>query len=262
MTVAFETEGGIARVTLNRPERMNAVDAATDRRLNEIWAEIEADPEVRCVVVTGAGDRAFCAGADMKAAALEGTEKGGLDYWAEHRPDGFGGLSLRTTLDVPVIARVNGVALGGGFEMVLGCDIVVAADTARFGLPEAAVGRLPLDGGMILLPRLIPRTLAMGMLLTAARIDAAEAARYGLVNEVVPAAELDAAVGRWTTNILACAPLSLKAIKQTVRRTGHLTPQEAQGQRLPALVAALVSEDATEGVTAFVEKRAPIWRGR
>ncbi|MEZ5665865.1 MAG: enoyl-CoA hydratase-related protein [Alphaproteobacteria bacterium] len=262
MSVRFEVADRIARVTLDRPERMNAVDAATDRRLNAIWSEIEADRDIRCVVLTGAGDRAFCAGADMKAAVEDGTEKSGLEYWAEHRPNGFGGISLRSSLDVPVIARVNGVALGGGFEMVLGCDIVVAADHARLGLPEAAVGRLPLDGGMVLLPRLIPRAKAMGMMLTAARITAAEAERYGLVNEVVPLAELDAAVGRWTEAILACAPLSLKAIKQSVRRTAHLTPQEAHATRLPALIAALTSPDADEGVRAFVEKRKPVWQGR
>ncbi|MGO7422154.1 enoyl-CoA hydratase-related protein, partial [Rhizobium ruizarguesonis] len=165
-------------------------------------------------------------------------------------------------LDVPVIARVNGFALGGGFEMVLGCDIVIAAETARFGLPEARVGRMPLDGGMVLLQRKIAFNRAMAVMLTGRQFSAAEMAGFGVVNEVVPAAELDAAVDRWVADIVACAPLSLRAIKQTVNRTGHLSPAEAQALRTPALVKALQSEDALEGVAAFQQKRAPVWRGR
>jgi crotonobetainyl-CoA hydratase len=169
---------------------------------------------------------------------------------------------LRDSLNLPVIARVNGFALGGGFEMVLGCDIVVACTEASFGLPEPLVGRMPLDGGMTLLQRQIPHRLAMGMLLTGQRIDAARALEWGLINEVVPRAELDAAVARWVEKILACAPLSVQAIKQVVRSTGSMAPAEAQALRLPALVAALQSEDAQEGVHAFQEKRKPVWQGR
>ncbi len=152
-----------------------------------------------------------------------GSGASGLEYWALSRPGGFGGIALRDTLDVPVIARVNGHAVGGGFEMVLGCDIIIAAQEATFGLPEARVGRLPLDGGMTLLQRQVPFHLAMGLLLTGKRIPAAEALRIGLVNEVVPRAELDAAVARWVEDVLACAPLSVRAIKQVVRRTAQLT---------------------------------------
>jgi crotonobetainyl-CoA hydratase len=161
-----------------------------------------------------------------------------------------------------VIARVNGHALGGGFEMVLGCDIVIAAEHASFGLPEPRVGRMPLDGGMTLLQRQVPAKLAMGVLLTGRRLPAAEAAAMGLVNEVVPRDQLDAAVDRWVADILACAPLSLRAIKQTVRRTAHLTAAEAQAMRLPAVIEALQSDDGEEGVLAFREKRKPVWRGR
>ncbi|WP_433174681.1 enoyl-CoA hydratase-related protein [Actinoallomurus sp. CA-150999] len=256
MSVAYERDGHVARVTIDRPEVLNAVDPATHARLNEIWDEIEADRGVRAVVLTGAGDRAFCVGADMSAAAIAKT---GLEYWADLDPNGFGGISLRTTLDVPVIARVNGYALGGGMEMVLGCDIVVAADTARFGLTEPRVGRIPLDGGVFQLVRRVPHTQAMGLLLTGRKAPAAELHRIGLVNEVVPAADLDAAVDRWLADILACAPTSLRAIKQMVQRGMHLSPQEAHAMRVPALLAALDSEDAKEGVLAFQEKRAPVW---
>ena len=163
---------------------------------------------------------------------------------------------------MPVIARVNGHALGGGMEMALGCDIVVASANATFGLPEPRVGRLALDGGIALLPRRIPHVQAMGMLLTGRRIGAAEALRFGLVNEVVAPAELDAAVARWVADILACAPLSVRAIKQMVRAGERLSAREAQMLRLPALVEALRSSDQDEGVRAFQEKRKPVWQGR
>jgi len=256
VSVRLEIDGHIARVTIDRPEVMNALDITSDQALEVIWQRIEASPEVRAVVLTGAGERAFCVGSDMK-----NVEKSGLEYWAGGNPNGFGGIALRTTLDVPVIARVNGHALGGGFEMVLGCDIIVAAEEATFGLPEPRVGRLPLDGGMVLLQRQIPHHLAMGMLLTGRRAKATELQALGLVNEVVPRAGLDAAVERWLADILACAPLSLRAIKQTVRRTAHLTAQEAREQRLPALMTCLASADGEEGVRAFREKRAPVWSG-
>jgi crotonobetainyl-CoA hydratase len=257
--VRFEISNHVAHVTIDRPAVLNAVDARTHNRLQEVWASIQADPDVRVVVLTGEGDRAFCVGADMSATSIGKT---GLEYWASGDPDGFGGLSLRTSLDVPVIARVNGYAMGGGMEMVLGCDIVVAADTAKFALSEPRVGRMPLDGGITQLVRRVPYTQAMGMLLTGRRATAAEMHAMGLVNEVVPAAELDAAVERWVNDILACAPSSLRAIKQIVQRTMHLTAQGARTQRVPALIAALDSEDSKEGVRAFQEKRPPVWTGR
>src|SRR5438552_3498047 len=181
---------------------------------------------------------------------------------ARPRPDGFGGVELRQMLDVQVRARVNGFALGGGFEMVLGCDIIVAGDDATFGLPGARVGRLPLAGGMTLLQRQIAFRPAMGILLTGRRVPAREALALGIVNDVVPRTDLDRAVERWIDDVLACAPLSVRAIKQVVRRAAHLSASEAQAQRLPALIEALESEDSQEGVRAFREKRAPTWKGR
>jgi crotonobetainyl-CoA hydratase len=258
MSVLFDVVDHVATVTIDRPEVLNAVDLPTEAELQRIWSEIEARDDIRAVVLTGAGERSFCSGADLKNT----SNLKGVEYWAAARPGGFGGIALRETLDVPVIARVNGLALGGGFEMVLGCDIVVACEEASFGLPEPLVGRLPLDGGMLLLQRQIPYRQAMGMMLTGQRVKAQRALEMGLVNEVVPRAELDTAVNRWVQQMLACAPLSLKAIKQVVRRTGTLSPAEAHRMRLPALVAALQSEDANEGVLAFQQKRKPQWLGR
>lgn len=256
MGVTFTVENHVATVTLDRPQAMNAVDLATEAELQRIWSTIEGDKDVRVVVLTGAGERAFCAGADLKNPSVTG-----LEYWAASRVGGFGGIALRETLNVPVIARVNGFALGGGLEMVLGCDIVVACEEASFGLPEARVGRMPLDGGMVLLQRQVPFRKAMAMMLTGKRIGAAEALDMGLINEVVPRAELDAAVQRWVDDLLACAPLSLQAIKQVVRLTGQMTPSQAHAMRLPAVVAALQSDDADEGVLAFQQKRKPQWSG-
>lgn len=257
MSVLFEVRDHVARVTIDRPQVMNAIDAATEAELERIWTKIEGDNDVRAVVLTGAGDRAFCAGADVK-----NVSKTGLEYWADTRANGFGGIALRSTLDVPVIARVNGHALGGGFETVLGCDIVIAAEEATFAFPEPRLGRIPLDGGMVLLQRQIPFRAAMGVLMTGRRVPAREALALGIVNEVVPRPELDQAVDRWLKEILACAPLSIRAIKQTVRRTAHLQAQEARAAKLPALIAALQSVDQDEGVAAFREKRQPVWQGR
>ncbi len=256
--VRLDIDRHVACVTIDRPEVLNAVDQHTHDRLCEIWDHIESDTDVRVVVLTGGGDRAFCVGADMSSSAVTKT---GLQYWADLDPNGFGGLSLRTTLDVPVIARVNGYALGGGMEMVLGCDIVVAAETAQFGLTEPRVGRIALDGGVTQLVRRVPHMQAMSLLLTGRRASAAEMQRMGLVNEVVTVGDLDAAVERWVADILACAPTSVRAVKQMVQRTAHLSAQDARAQRLPALMAALDSQDSKEGVRAFQEKRKPVWPG-
>lgn len=257
MSVVFSVENHIARVTIDRPDRMNAIDLDTEAELVRIWEAIEKDRDVRVVVLTGAGERAFCTGADMKNT----SGLSGLEYWAAERKGGFGGIALRDTLDVPVIARVNGHALGGGMEMVLGCDIVVASQRATFGLPEPRVGRLALDGGIALLARRIPHIHAMGMLLTGRRIDAGKAHEFGLVNEVVAPEALDEAVDRWVADILACAPLSLRAVKAMVRAGEGMSAREAQMLRLPQLVEALQSKDQDEGVAAFLEKRPPNWSG-
>lgn len=257
--IRFDVRDHVAYVTIDRPHVLNALDDAAHTRMRQIWADIESSSDIRVVVLTGAGEKAFCVGADMSNAA---TSKTGVDYWADADPNGFGGLALRDSLDVPVIARLNGYTLGGGLEMALGADIIVAADTAQLGLTEPRVGRIPLDGGVIRLLRQVPYHQAMGLLLTGRRIPAAEALAMGLINEVVPAAELDAAVARWVDDVLACAPLSLRAIKHMAQHGAHLSPRQAQGLRTPALVAALRSKDAVEGVRAFQERRRPVWTGQ
>lgn len=257
--IRYELDRHVARVTFDRPAVLNALDARAESVLADLWREIEQDRRVFVVVVTGAGKRAFCTGADMSAAAVDRT---GLEYWAARSPDGFGGLSMRQTLDVPVIARVNGYALGGGMEVVLGADIVIAAESAVFGLTEPRVGRIPLDGGIAQLVRKIPHNQAMGILLTGRKVSAGEMHRLGLVNEVVPLADLDTAVQRWVDDVLACAPSSLRAIKHMVSTTGHLSAREAQSQRSEVLISALDSEDSVEGLAAFQQKRPPEWTGR
>ena len=254
--VRLERANHVARVTIDRPRVLNAIDSGTQARLNAIWDEIECDPDVRVVILTGAGDRAFCAGADMSEQAIKKT---GLEYWASTDRNGFGGLSLRTTLRVPVIGRVNGYALGGGMVMLLGCDIIVAAEHAKFGMTEPRVGRLPLEGGISGLVRRIPYVHAMGLLLTGRMATADEMAHIGFVNEVVAPAELDKAIDRWVSHILACSPACLRAIKEVVQRAGHLPLQEADALRLPALMAALTGPDSVEGVRAFRERRPPAW---
>jgi crotonobetainyl-CoA hydratase len=255
--VLFTVEDGVARVTLNRPEVLNAVDDETHHLLHGIWDEIEDRRDVRVVVLTGSGDRAFCAGSDMKA----GSQNTGVDYWAAGHPDGYGGLTVRRTLTVPVIGRINGVAMGGGLELALGCDLLVAAEHARLGLPEAKVGRVPLDGGVIALTRQVPHRVAMQLLLTGEPITAQRAVEVGLVNVVAASDELDQATDALVQAVLRCAPLSLAAIKGMINRADGLPTRDAVALRVPEVFRALMSKDADEGVRAFVEKRDPVWQG-
>jgi enoyl-CoA hydratase/carnithine racemase len=252
-----ERDGHLLVVILDRPEVRNALHRAASDELDRVWTHYESDAELRVAILTGAGDKAFSAGYDMREPAASGTA-----YIAHRHPRGLGGLTLRHDMTKPLIAAVNGFALGGGFELALACDIIVAAEHAEFGLPEPRVGRMALEGGMHRLARSIPFKIAMGMLLTGRRISAAEAYRSGLVNEVVPLADLLSAARRWADEILACAPLSVQATKEAVLKGLDLSLPAAVGLIPPTMAKALTSSDQAEGVKAFVEKRAPRWSGR
>ena len=249
-------EGRILTVTIARPEVMNALHPPANFELEKVFDDFSSDPDLWVAIVTGEGERAFCAGNDLKYQASGGGR-------LELAPKGFGGLTARYDLVKPVIAAVNGVAMGGGFEIALACDLIIAAESAVFALPEPRVGLAALAGGMHRLPRQIPLKHAMGMLLTGRRVSAREGFALGFVNEVVPQSELLAAAQRWADEILACAPLSVRASKQcALQGLGAGSVEEAMRGRYDQLAAMLRSEDFVEGPRACAQKRKPAWKGR
>lgn len=247
---------GIAVVTIDRP-KANALDAATSFALGEVFVGFEHDPAVRVAVITGAGERFFSAGWDLGAA------DDGESFDADWGAGGFGGFPDLPGRRTPVIAAVNGMAVGGGFEIALSADLIVAAEHAQFFLPEAGLGMLP-DAGSVRLPRLLPPHIAREMLLTGRRMIAEEAARWGLVNRVVPGAELLAAALEMARSVAASAPLSVAAVLDIGRRTAHMDDIDAMRaiKELPSYRAAIDSEDADEGLAARAEGRPPAWKGR
>jgi crotonobetainyl-CoA hydratase len=257
--VRVTVEGQTLVVTLDRP-KANAIDVATSKALYQAFDRLRADPRLRAGVITGAGDRFFSAGWDLKAAAA------GEDIEADHGPGGFGGLTEFFDIGKPVIAAVNGLAFGGGFELVLAADLVVAAEHAEFALTEVTLGLVPDAGGVLRLPARLPRAIALEYLLTGRRFTAAEAARWGLVNRVVPGAELMAAAHELASAICASAPLAVAAVLEIVRETeGTSVPAGyslLRGGGLPSYRAMLGSQDAREGARAFAERRRPRWQGR
>lgn len=246
-------------VTLDRP-KANAVDVPTSQALYRAFERLRDDPGLRAGILTAAGDRFFCAGWDLKAAAAgEGID-------ADHGPGGFAGITEFFDLGKPVIAAVNGLAFGGGFELVLAADLVVAAEHAEFALTEVTLGLVPDAGGIFRLPARLPRPIALEYLLTGRRFDAIEAARWGLVNRVVPAGEVMSTAMDIASAICAAAPLAVSAVLEIMReaegvdvRTGY---EMLRGGNLPAYRAQLNSEDAREGSAAFAQGRKPVWRGR
>ncbi len=242
-------------VTLNRPEVLNALHSAAHHELERVWDEFAQRDDLWVGIVTGAGERAFSAGNDLKvqAAGRRGPAA----------RTGFAGLALRFDLDKPLIAAVNGVAMGGGFEIALACDIIIAAENAVFALPEPRVGLIAGAGGVHRLPRMIPQKLALGMILTGRRVPAAEGHRLGFVNEVVPQGEALAAAKRWAGLILECSPLAVRASKQAVYRgLAEPTLEQAIRTMYPAQRANADSQDYIEGPRAFAEKRKPRWQNR
>jgi len=255
--VAAVVDGPVLEVTLNRP-KANAIDAATSRELSAVFARFRDDPALRVAILTGAGDRFFSAGWDLNAAAA------GEEFESDYGEGGFGGFGELPGLRKPVICAVNGMAVGGGFEIVLAADLVVAAEGARFWLPEAALGMVA-DVASVRLPRMLPPAVANEVLYAGRRLDASEALRWGLVNAVAGGDHLLAEARALAERVVQAAPLSVAAVIEIGARTGHLPLPEAFGLlrsgELAAYEAMLASEDSQEGPRAFTEGRWPRWQG-
>jgi crotonobetainyl-CoA hydratase len=254
--VRTAVDDGVLTITLDRP-KANAIDVTTSLALHAAFVRLQQEPALRVAIITGTG-RFFSAGWDLSAAVA------GEAIDADHGPGGFAGLTEFFTLDKPVIAAVNGLAIGGGFELALAADLMVAADTAEFALPEVKLGMMADSGGVLRLPKRLPRAIAAELLLTGRRMGAAEAQRWGLVNRVVPLADLAAAAQALARELVVAAPLALAAVKQVLRATEAVSVEDGyrvlRGGGLPAYRAMLTSADAQEGPQAFADKRQPVWR--
>lgn len=252
-----ERKGPITIVTLSRPEVYNALHYEADIELTKVFDEFSADPEQWLAIVTGAGDKAFCAGNDLKAQAAKGTRGGDSDK-------GFGGLTTRFDCDKPIIAAVNGFAMGGGFEIALACDLIIASKNAIFALPEPRVGLAALPSGVLALSHQIGLKRAMGMILTGHHVSAREGYEVGFVNEVVPKGQALAAAEHWAETICKNSPMSIRASKQVIQRGFVLSLEQAviEQREYPAVKRMMESQDYVEGQRAFAEKRTPKWLGR
>ncbi len=263
--VEVTRSGHVLEGTLNKP-KVNAIDQAMSRELGAAFALLRDDPDLRVAILTATGERIFSAGWDLKALDAGDTK---LDNWWEdgdYGDGGFAGLTENWTLKKPVIAALNGLAIGGGFELAMACDLVIAAEHVAFSLPEMPLGMVPDAGAIQRLPRRIPYNIAMEMLLLGRRMPAAEAAHYGLVNKVVPMDQLMTAARDWAGQIADAAPLAVQTVKEVLRAIDTVPLKGAfetmRTGDLPVYRSMLKSEDAEEGVRAFVEKRKPVFKGR
>jgi enoyl-CoA hydratase/carnithine racemase len=255
--VIYEKKDRIAYITINRPDVMNAMNLATHFELREIWEDFRADDDVWVAILTGAGDRAFSTGNDLKESAAR-DPKGA----PPNRPP-FGGITADFECEKPIIAAVHGYCIAGGFETALACDLIVAADNTQFSLPEVKVGLVAGAGGLHRLAQTAPLKTTMGLALTGKRMPAADALRLGIVNEVVPREELMAAAERWANEIIECAPIAVRATKQAILAGLSLTAEEAMARDDREVKPRIrASEDYREGPRAFAEKRKPVWTGR
>ncbi|MBT5662225.1 MAG: enoyl-CoA hydratase [Alphaproteobacteria bacterium] len=250
-----EKDGKLWVITLNRPERMNALHSPAHFELEEIFNEFSTDPDAWVAIITGSGERAFCAGNDLRYQAEGGK--------LERNPMGFAGLTSRFDLKKPIIAAVNGVAMGGGFEIALACDLIIASENARFALPEPKVGLAALAGGMHRLPRQIGMKRAMGMMLTGRTVEAQEGLSLGFVNEVVAHQDLMESAKKWAESIMECSPTSVRTTKDVAMSgLSHASVETAMEQKYDSVVDLFTGEDFVEGPLAFSEKRKPNWTGK
>jgi len=256
--IKVERRGTVLEVTIDRP-KANAIDVVTSRKMGEVFASFRDDPDLRVAIITGAGDKFFSAGWDLKAAAA--GEVPDSDYGV----GGFGGLQELPDLNKPVIAALNGMTVGGGFEIALSADIIIAADHVRFALPEIKAGTVA-DAASIKLPRRIPYHVAMEFLFTGRWMEVDEALKWGLVNEVVASGDLMTRAREVADLLASGPPLVFAAIKEVVRETDGLPFQEAlsliTNRKLPSIDILYGSEDVKEGPLAFAENRAPVWKGK
>jgi E-phenylitaconyl-CoA hydratase len=259
MPVIYEKSGHVATVTINRPEALNAIDPQTNDELVEVWAAFRDDPDAWIGILTGAGDRAFSAGADLKElipALARRAREGTFGIF------NFGGITRGFETWKPLIAAINGFALAGGTELALACDIRIASESARFGQPEVRWAIIPGAGGTQRLPRAIGESAALELILSGRQIDAQEALRLGLVHQVVPAGDVLAAAQHVAETLLANGPLALRAAKQAILQGLDLPLTQGLDLEQRLFAQMLQSEDAIEGPRAFAEKRAPDFRAR
>ena len=257
--VLFEKRGAVAYITINRPERLNACDFETYGLLNDAWRRVEEDAEVRVALFTGAGERAFCAGSDVKSDYID---SGGGRRAADRRDDASDAFPGLAGVRKPIICAINGHANGGGLEQALACDIRVASEHAQFGLGEVRLGWLPGGGGTQRLPRIMPLGRALELLYTGNRIDAAEALRLGLVDHVVPLAKLMSKAESIADEICKSAPLAVQRIKEVALRGLDLPLESGLQLENEGFRRLMQTEDAIEGALAFAEKRPPRWSGK